>query len=116
MKFVAGKNGRNPERNPPRPRFFHHENHMESPRRELGTPGVGGECLTACAMKLPLLVKNYIKGKAISFRGHFGNVDAMVHIFLAIDIKKSKCYSPNVSPRDVLVFILTETEWAPGPV
>ena len=40
MKFVVGENGRNPEKNLPRPRFVHHETHMESPRRELGTPGV----------------------------------------------------------------------------
>ena len=25
MKFVVGENGRNPEKNLPRPRFFHHE-------------------------------------------------------------------------------------------
>ena len=49
MKFVVGENGRNPEKNLPRPRFVHHETHMEEPRRELGTPSVGGERLTACA-------------------------------------------------------------------
>ena len=43
MKFVVGENGRNPEKNLPRPRFVHHEIHMEGPRRELGTPAVGGE-------------------------------------------------------------------------
>ena len=32
MKFVVGENGRNPEKNLPRPRFFHHETHMEGPR------------------------------------------------------------------------------------
>ena len=26
MKFVVGENGRNPEKNLPRPRFVHHEN------------------------------------------------------------------------------------------
>ena len=47
MKFVVGENGRNPVKNLPRPRFVHHESHMEGPRRELGTPAVGGERLTA---------------------------------------------------------------------
>ena len=51
MKFVVGENGRNPEKNLPRPRFFHHETHMEGPRREFGTPAVGGERLTACATR-----------------------------------------------------------------
>ena len=35
MKFVVGENGRNPVKNLPRPRFVHHETHMEEPRREL---------------------------------------------------------------------------------
>ena len=54
MKFVVGENGTNPEKNLPRPRFVHHETHMEGPRRELGTPAVGGERLTACATKPPI--------------------------------------------------------------
>ena len=53
MKFVVGENERNPEKNLPRPRFIHHETHMERPRRELGTPAVGGERLTACATRPP---------------------------------------------------------------
>ena len=36
MKFLAGKNGRNPERNLTRLPFVHNETHMEGPRRELG--------------------------------------------------------------------------------
>ena len=36
MKFMVGENGRNPEKDLPRPRFVHHETHMEGPRRELG--------------------------------------------------------------------------------
>ena len=51
MKFVVGENGRHPEKNLPRPRFVHHETHMEGPRRDLGTPAVGGERLTACATR-----------------------------------------------------------------
>ena len=47
MKLVVGENGRNPVKNVPRPRFVHHETHIEGPRRELGTPAVGGERLTA---------------------------------------------------------------------
>ena len=54
MKFVVGENGRNPEKNLPRPRFVHHETHMERPRCELGTPAVGGERITACATRPPL--------------------------------------------------------------
>ena len=54
MKFVVGENGRNPEKNLPRPRLIHHETHMEGPRRELGTPAVGGERLTACATRPPV--------------------------------------------------------------
>ena len=53
MKFVVGENGRNTVKNLPRPRLFHHETHMEGPRRELGTPAVGGERLTACATRPP---------------------------------------------------------------
>ena len=57
MKFVVGENGRNPVKNLPRPRFVHHETHMEGPRRKLGTPAVGGERLTACATRLPIFQK-----------------------------------------------------------
>ena len=32
MKVVVGENGRNPEKNLPRPRFVHQETHMEGPR------------------------------------------------------------------------------------
>ena len=53
MKFVVGENGRNPVKNLPRPRYVHHETHMEGPRRELETPAVGGERLTACATRPP---------------------------------------------------------------
>ena len=45
---ICGRgNERNPAKNLPKPRFVHHETHMEWPRRELGTPAVGGERLTA---------------------------------------------------------------------
>ena len=54
MEFVVGENGRNPVKNLPTPRFVHHETHMEGPRRELGTPAVGGESLTACATRPPI--------------------------------------------------------------
>ena len=56
MKFVVGENGRNPKKHLPRPRFIHHETHMEEPRRELGTPAVEGERLTACATRPPSFV------------------------------------------------------------
>ena len=55
MKFVVWENGRNPEKNLPRPRFVHHETHMEGPRRELGTPAMGGERLTTCATRPPFI-------------------------------------------------------------
>ena len=60
MKFVVGENGRNPSKNLPRPRFVHHETHMEGQRRELGTPAVGGERLTACATRLPFTVLIFV--------------------------------------------------------
>ena len=53
IKFVARENGRNPEKNLPRLRFVHHETYMEWPRRELGTPGMGEERLTAWATEPP---------------------------------------------------------------
>ena len=56
MKFVVGENGRNLEKNLPRPRFVHLETHMVEPRRELGTPAVGGERLTACATRPPNII------------------------------------------------------------
>ena len=62
MKFMVGENGRNPEKNLPRPRFVHHETHMEWPRLELGTPAVGGERLTACATRPPqMFINNEIR-------------------------------------------------------
>ena len=68
MKFVVGENGRNTAKNLPRPRFVHHETHMEWPRRELGTPAVGGEHLTACTMRPPLQINT----RAIFFQGLIG--------------------------------------------
>ena len=46
MKFVAGRNGRNPEKNLSRLCSVDHETQMAWPRRKLGTPAVGGEHLT----------------------------------------------------------------------
>ena len=65
LKFVVGKNWRNPMKNLPRPSFVHHETHMEWPRCELGTPAVGGEHLTACATRPPnckefLLIRKFV--------------------------------------------------------
>ena len=40
-------------KNLPRLRFFHHETHMEWPRREFGTPAVGGNRPTAYVAGLP---------------------------------------------------------------
>ena len=56
MKFVVGENGGNTAKNLPKPRFVHHETNMEGPRRELGTPTVGGERLTACATRQMCLI------------------------------------------------------------
>ena len=62
VKLVVGENGRNPVKNLPRPRFVHHETHMEGPRREFGTPAVGGERLThGCA-------NHDTEGKRFKFR------------------------------------------------
>ena len=60
MKFVVGENGRIPVKNLPRPRFVHHETHMQGTRRELGTPAVGGERLTACATRPHFMRKGII--------------------------------------------------------
>ena len=49
-----------PRENLPRPRLVHHETHMEGLRRELGTPAVGGEHLTACATR-PHIYTVYIQ-------------------------------------------------------
>ena len=57
-EICGGENGRNPEKNLPRTRFVHHETHMEWPRRKLGTPAVGGERLSACAMRPPSWFKS----------------------------------------------------------
>ena len=57
MKLVVGENGRNPVKNLPRPRFVHHETHMDSQRRELGTPAVGSERLTEAAIYTAARVK-----------------------------------------------------------
>ena len=58
MKFLVGENGRNPEKNLPRPRVVHHETHKEEPRREFGAPAVGGERLTACATRPQKLIND----------------------------------------------------------
>ena len=42
-----------PRKNPSRLRFGHHETHMESPRREIGTPGVRGEHLITWTTEPP---------------------------------------------------------------
>ena len=66
MKFVVGENGRNPVNNLPRPRFVHHETHMEGPRREPGTPAVEGERLTASATRPPIIhITYYIWGRKV---------------------------------------------------
>ena len=44
---MAVENGRNPEEKVPSLHFVHHETHMECQRRELVTPAVRDEILTA---------------------------------------------------------------------
>ena len=52
---ICGRGKREkPREKPTQPRFVNHETHMEGPRRELGTPAVGGERLTACATRPPV--------------------------------------------------------------
>ena len=48
MKFVTGERGTDPEKNLPRFRYVRHETHVKWQRRELRTPAVEGERLTAC--------------------------------------------------------------------
>ena len=44
----------------PREKPYPDPSHMEGPRRELGTPAVGGERLTACATRPPLISLIYL--------------------------------------------------------
>ena len=75
MKFVVGENRRNPVKNLPRPRFVHHETHMEGSRRELGTPAVGRERQTACATRPPIYIYIYIYIYInIHFKGHSAEI------------------------------------------
>ena len=88
MKFVVWENGRNPEKNLPRPRFVHHETHMEWPRRELGTPAVRGERLTACATRPPqiILLKIYFSEEG--------------RLLASFTIEREKFYpGPRLEPR-----------------
>ena len=58
---ICGRgNGRNPEKNPPRLSFVHHETHIEWPRRELWTPAVGAQHLTVWSMESPRMVLYFI--------------------------------------------------------
>ena len=47
-EFVVGEKGKNPKKNLPKQRFIQDETHMKWPKRELETPAMGGEHLTAC--------------------------------------------------------------------
>ena len=87
MKFVAEENGRNPEKNLPRPRFVHHETHMEWPRSKLGTPPVGGERLTACATSVQIHNTNCMWITTIivcAFKGLFNNRYDNIHIYFSV--------------------------------
>ena len=52
-EICGREKGINPEKSLPRLRFVHRQTHMEWPRREVGTPAMGGERLTACATEPP---------------------------------------------------------------
>ena len=64
---MVGENGRNPVKNPLRPRFDHHETHMEGPRRELGTPAVGGERLTAMRHEAAFIEINHSQIRTLEY-------------------------------------------------
>ena len=83
MKFVVGENAKNL----PRPRFVHHETHMEGPRRELGTPAVGGERLTACATRPPR--DSFISPKLVIYS--WDMINLLNHRRLARWIKRRAC-------------------------
>ena len=95
MKFVVGENGRNPEKNLPRPRFVHHETHMEGPSRELGTPAVGGERLTACAMRPPSFAPNIARKKKVTTAIQLVNTVETVTILRAQH--QHPCHCMNIS-------------------
>ena len=91
MKFVVGENGRNPVKNLPRPRFVHHETHMEGPRCKLGTPAVGGERLTACATRLPQFPHKICKlcfEKNIHFSSFSGHISEIWTLSALLDVSK----------------------------
>ena len=95
MKFVVGENGRNPMKNLPRPRFVHHKTHMEGPRRELGTPAVGGERLTACATRLPRdfnLGQNFFTFLLVNVY----RMNCAKRIFLTCTINSEYCYLSQI--------------------
>ena len=48
-EICAGENGRNLQKNLTKLRLVHHDTHVKWPRREVVTPAVGEESLTACA-------------------------------------------------------------------
>ena len=84
MKFLVGENGRNLVKNLPRPRFVHHEPHMEGPRCELGTPAVGGERLAACATRPPEQTYMY----AIVVIGPFGTSECAGEYRFSVNLSK----------------------------
>ena len=98
MEFVIGENGRNPAKNLPRPRFVHYETHMEWPRRELGTPAVGGERLTACATRPPM---KWIENANLRKNNQCTNtapLGLLIYLFRPI---KWKSYRPSYSMIEI---------------
>ena len=92
---MLGENGRNPVKNLPRPSFVHHETHMEGPRRELGTPAVGGERLTACATRPPLVVS---KALFLNLNFNFLNRNSLLLLSNSYPIVLSSLGGPRSRP------------------
>ena len=78
-------------KNLPRPRFVHHETHMEGPRRELGTPAMGGKRLTACATRPPSENNNILPNLIMSNEAHF-------HLTGFVNKQNYRC-SINTNPQ-----------------
>ena len=96
---ICGRGKREkPEKTLPRPRFVHHETHIEWPRRELGTPAVRGKRLTACATRPPikyLNIQNYRILYCITLRYNYCFLDHCNEFLKAYANAKRMRYGMN---------------------
>ena len=80
---ISGRGKREKSREKPtQPRFVHHETHMEGPRREPGTPAVGGERLTACATMPPEI--NIYQSQFVNIGSSVMSTEMILYILLEL--------------------------------